>query len=52
MFRVFNMGIGMTLIVSPYYADSVVRMLEQSGHEAMAIGSVKACDGERNVQVV
>jgi phosphoribosylformylglycinamidine cyclo-ligase len=42
MFRVFNMGIGMTLIVSPYYADSVVRMLEQSGHEAMVIGSVKA----------
>ncbi len=42
MFRVFNMGIGMTLIVSPYYADSVVRMLEQSGHEAMVIGGVKA----------
>jgi phosphoribosylaminoimidazole (AIR) synthetase len=32
----------MTLIVSPYYADSVVRMLEQSGHEVMVIGSVKA----------
>lgn len=44
MFRVFNMGIGLTLIVSPYYADSVVRMLGDSGHEAMVIGSVKAHD--------
>ena len=40
MFRVFNMGIGMTLIVSSYYADSVVRMLNDSGHEAMVIGKV------------
>jgi phosphoribosylformylglycinamidine cyclo-ligase len=42
MLRVFNMGIGMTLIVSPYYADSVIRMLNESGHDAMVIGSVKA----------
>ena len=42
MLRVFNMGIGMTLIVSSYYAESVVRMLNDSGHEAMVIGSVKA----------
>ena len=40
MFRVFNMGIGMTLIVSPYYADSVTKMLNESGHQAMVIGSV------------
>ena len=42
MFRVFNMGIGMTLIVSPYYAESVVRMLAESGHEASVIGQVSA----------
>jgi len=40
MFRVFNMGIGLTLIVSSYYADSVVRMLNESGHESMVIGKV------------
>ena len=52
MFRVFNMGIGMTLIVSPYYADSVVRMLEESGHEAMVIGKVTACEDTKRREVL
>ena len=29
MYRVFNMGIGMTLIVPPYYADAIVRRIGQ-----------------------
>ena len=47
------MGIGMTLIVSPYYADSVIRMLGDAGHEAMVIGSVKAHEDptQRSVSV-
>lgn len=54
MFRVFNMGIGMTLIVSPYYAESVVRMLSESGHEAMVIGTVGENEDSRarSVQLV
>ena len=41
MFRVFNMGIGLALIVSPYYAENVRRMLTDGGHENWLIGSVK-----------
>ena len=49
MFRVFNMGLGLTLIVSPYYADAIQRTLSQHGHENWIIGSVKA--GEKRVTV-
>lgn len=49
MFRVFNMGLGMALIVSPYYAESIQRTLSQHGHENWIIGSVKA--GEKRVTV-
>lgn len=41
MFRVFNMGIGLVLIVSPYYADSIRRTLTEHGHQNWVIGSVK-----------
>ena len=49
MFRVFNMGIGLSLIVSPYYADAIQRTLTQHGHENWLIGSVKS--GEKRVTV-
>ena len=45
MFRVFNMGIGMVAIVSPYYADSVRRILESRGETVSAIGGVIEGDG-------
>ncbi len=41
MFRVFNMGIGLALIVSPYYADSIRRSLSQLGYENWIVGVVK-----------
>jgi phosphoribosylformylglycinamidine cyclo-ligase len=49
MYRVFNMGLGLALIVSPYYADSIRRTLEQHGHPSWVIGSVKA--GDKRVTV-
>lgn len=52
MFRVFNMGIGMTLIVSPYYADSVLRMLQEDGHCATVIGAVSQHDDPTQRSVV
>ena len=52
MDRVFNMGIGIALIVSPFYADSVRRMLTQSGLENWVIGSVKASEGDASVKMV
>ncbi len=40
MFRVFNMGLGLALIVSPYYAENIARMLNEVGYETWNIGSV------------
>jgi phosphoribosylformylglycinamidine cyclo-ligase len=47
MYRVFNMGIGMALIISPYYADSIRRTVERRGAECWPIGRV--VDGPRGV---
>jgi phosphoribosylformylglycinamidine cyclo-ligase len=41
MFRVFNMGIGMIVIVDPYFANAIVKRLEKSGEKAFAIGEVR-----------
>ena len=50
MFRVFNMGLGFVLIVSRYYADRVVRLLEDAGYPAFVIGEV--VEGEPGVDLV
>ena len=40
MERVFNMGIGLVLVVSPYFAESIQQQLTNSGHENWILGSV------------
>jgi len=40
MYRVFNMGIGLTLVVSPYYAESIQQQLASSGLASWTIGRV------------
>ena len=45
MFRVFNMGVGMVAIVSPYYADAIRRSLELHGDHVAVIGEVVRGDG-------
>ncbi len=40
MDRVFNMGIGMAVIVSDYYADSVRNLITQAGYECWKIGRI------------
>ena len=47
MYRVFNMGIGLTLIVSPFFAESVRGQLADHGLASWVIGRVEA--GERGV---
>jgi len=48
MFRVFNMGIGMVVIVAEYYADSIVRHINQEAKvPAWIIGDV--VPGDRRV---
>ncbi|MCE9629497.1 MAG: phosphoribosylformylglycinamidine cyclo-ligase [Planctomycetia bacterium] len=40
MERVFNMGIGMVLVVSPHVAESIQKQLADLGHENFRIGTV------------
>jgi phosphoribosylformylglycinamidine cyclo-ligase len=40
MYRVFNMGIGMVLVVSPYYAESIQQQLAKVGLASWPIGRV------------
>jgi phosphoribosylformylglycinamidine cyclo-ligase len=47
MDRVFNMGIGLVLVVSPYYAASVRHQLADCGYENWQIGEITP--GERGV---
>ena len=45
MFRVFNMGLGMVAVVSPYYADAVAHRLERHGERVSVIGEIARGDG-------
>jgi phosphoribosylformylglycinamidine cyclo-ligase len=48
MFRVFNMGIGLVLVVADYYAEAIARYLRREGKTpAWVIGEIVA--GDRNV---
>jgi phosphoribosylformylglycinamidine cyclo-ligase len=44
MARVFNMGIGLVLIVAPYYANHIQQMLADAGLESWQIGTVEIAD--------
>jgi phosphoribosylformylglycinamidine cyclo-ligase len=50
MFRVFNMGVGFVVIVSPYYAESVQRQLSEERVKTWIIGEVR--EGEPGVEFV
>ena len=47
MARVFNMGIGLVLVVSPYYAESIQQQLTTSGLASWPIG--RAVEGDQEV---
>ncbi|WP_460168416.1 phosphoribosylformylglycinamidine cyclo-ligase [Thermostilla marina] len=46
MAHVFNMGIGMVLVVSSYYADSIIQQLSKHEIAAFEIGRVVEGDGD------
>ena len=48
MDRVFNMGVGMVLVVAPQVADDVRRELAELGHDAWAIGRVRAAAADED----
>lgn len=45
MDRVFNRGCGLTLVVSPFYAENIQRMLKSAGLKSWVIGNVVDGDG-------
>ena len=49
MFNVLNMGIGMVLIVSKYYAPSIIKKLKQLKEDSFIIG--KVIKGNRKVEI-
>ncbi len=46
MFRVFNMGVGLALVVSDYYAESIQQQLASNGLESWIIGRSVNGNGE------
>ena len=48
MYRVFNMGVGLAMVVSSYYAENIRQMLKQKGLESWVIGCVGS--GKREVR--
>jgi len=50
MFRTFNMGIGMIVILPKEFAEEAVKILEKTGEKGYIIGSIKK--GERSVEIV
>ena len=49
MYRVFNMGIGMVVMVPPYFVRSVLRRFRKAGEGAVVIGEV--VEGDRSVTI-
>jgi phosphoribosylformylglycinamidine cyclo-ligase len=52
MFRVFNCGIGMVLVVAPGDAARAVQSLRESGETVYEIGAVEKEAGEAQAVVV
>ena len=50
MFKTFNMGIGLILVVSPEDAKDTVDILNKSGERATIIGEIKG--GNRSVEII
>ncbi len=45
MEKVFNMGMGLALVVSPYYAKTVIEMVEESGLKCSVVGTAQSGSG-------
>ena len=50
MFNTFNMGVGMTVIVSPEDVDTTIEVLNNCGENAYVLG--KVVSGEKEVQII
>jgi phosphoribosylformylglycinamidine cyclo-ligase len=48
MDQVFNMGLGLVMVVNEFYADSIQKQLSDLGEQSFRIGRIDA--GERGVR--
>jgi len=46
MFKVFNMGVGFVLIVRPFFATSVMKILRKEGEKPFRLGRIKRGTGK------
>jgi phosphoribosylformylglycinamidine cyclo-ligase len=51
MYRVFNCGIGMVVIVAPEFADIALSLLRSAGETAWHIGIIRPCHA-RSAQTI
>jgi phosphoribosylformylglycinamidine cyclo-ligase len=51
MFRVFNMGLGLVFVVSPFYAGTVTDMAESLGLQSWVVGQAVAGSGRSRWQI-
>lgn len=52
MYRTFNCGVGMILVVKAADADQAISHLNQAGESAFLIGEIKAGAAEQQIQIV
>ena len=50
MFNTFNMGVGMTLVVPAYQAETALQILNGAGAEASLLGEI--VEGDRRIEIV
>ncbi len=51
MFRTFNCGVGLVLVLDPGDVDSAMQLLGECGEKAWVIGEIKAAEGAPAVQL-
>lgn len=51
MYRTFNMGIGMTLVINKEDKEKILAELEEMGGEACLIGEIKAGAGDSSLEI-
>ena len=50
MFNTFNMGVGMSIVVSPEDADRALEILHENGEDAYVIGRIVESDEKLTIR--
>ena len=51
MYRTFNCGVGLVIVVDESDTDAALNILKQHGEKAWVIGDIAAKDGEEQVEI-